>query len=96
MDTKLAPRELPGDTYKWYVEVLLAINCFVNALLGGWHHEALSSRSWRAWENDKFFGTMFRPLVDALFIWQTGRMDHCEVYHKSEVKRTELIVRARK
>ena len=91
----LAPRELPGDRYQWHVEVLLALDCLLNAVLRGWHHETLSSRAWRAWSNRKVFGRIFRPLIDVLFIWQSGRMDHCKRHHEAEVARAALIVKAR-
>lgn len=91
----LAPRELPGDEYRWWREVALAFDCFANALLAGWHHETLSSRAWRAWVWGKKFGRIFRPLIDLLFIWQTRRMDHCQRHHDREVARADLIVKAR-
>ena len=96
MNPKLAPRELPDDRYQWHVEVLLAFDCFVNALLAGWHHETLSSRSWRAWLNRKVFGRISRPIIDVLFIWQSGRLDHCRRHHEAEVARAQKIVDARK
>ena len=42
----LAPRELPGDHYAWHIEVLMALDCLLNAVLRGWHHETLSARAW--------------------------------------------------
>ena len=92
----LAPRELPDDTYVWHIEVLMALNCLGNALLRGWHHEGMSSRSWRAWSQGLWFGKIARPAIDVLFIWQSWRMDHCQRHHLKEVERAELIVRARK
>jgi hypothetical protein len=91
----LAPRELPGDDYAYWREVLLALDCLANALLRGWHHETLSSRSWRAWVWGRVFGRIFRPLIDLLFIWQSWRMDHCQRHYDLEVARAELIVKAR-
>lgn len=91
----LAPRELPGDPYAWHIQVLMALDCLLNALLAGWHHETLSSRAWRAWVNGKKFGRIFRPLIDLLFIWQTWRLDHCKRHHELEVARADLIVKAR-
>lgn len=91
----LAPRELPNDPYSWFTQVAMAINCLVNAILGGWHHEGMSSRAWRAWNNGRVFGRISRPIIDALFIWQSGRMDHCQRHHEAEVARAEQIVRAR-
>lgn len=91
----LAPRELPGDQYKWHIEVLLALDCLLNAVLRGWHHETLSSRAWRAWVWGKVFGRIFRPLIDLIFIWQTWRLDHCQRHHDLEVARADLIVKVR-
>jgi hypothetical protein len=91
----LAPRELPDDEYRWHIEVLMALDCLLNAVLRGWHHETLSSRAWRAWVNDKVFGRIFCPLIDVMFIWQTWRMDHCQRHHEDEVARADLIVKAR-
>jgi hypothetical protein len=91
----LAPRELPDDDYAWWREVLLAFDCLLNALLRGWHHETLSSRSWRAWSNAKVFGRISRPIIDALFVWQSFRLDHCERHYNAEVARAALIVKAR-
>ncbi len=91
----LAPRELPGDEYVWHVEVALAFDCLVNALLRGWHHETLSSRAWRAWVYERMFGRIARPVIDILFIWQSGRMDHCQRHYDAEVARADAIVKAR-
>ena len=91
----LAPRELPGDKYVWGIEVLMALDCFLNAVFRGWHHETLSSRSWRAWVWGKVFGRIARPVIDLIFIWQSWRMDHCQRHHDAEVARAEQIVRAR-
>ncbi len=92
----LAPRELPADAYVWRIQCLMALDCLLNALLRGWHHETLSSRSWRAWVHGKVFGRISRPLIDLLFIWQTGKLDHCKRHHELEVARADLIVKARK
>ena len=92
----LAPRELAGDEYRWHVELLMALDCLVNTFLRGWHHETLSSRSWRAWFMGRVFGRLFRPPIDLLFIWQTGKLDHCKRHHEAEVARAQKIVDARK
>ena len=91
----LAPRQLPGDPYSWRVEVALAFDCLVNAILRGWHHETLSSRSWRAWVMGRVFGTLSKPVIDLLFAWQKHPEGHCHAHYKAEVERTELIVKAR-
>jgi hypothetical protein len=91
----LAPRELPEDDYRWSVQVLLAVDCLLNALLRGWHHETLSSRAWRAWVYGRPFGRITRPLIDLLFVWQTWRLDHCQRHYTEEVERAALIVKVR-
>lgn len=91
----LAPRELPGDKYTWWRECALAFDCLANAALAGWHHETLSGRAWRAWNNAKVFGRISRPVIDVLFIWQSKRMDHCQRHYEAEVARAALIVKER-
>lgn len=91
----LAPRELPGDDYAWWREVLLALDCLLNALLRGWHHETLSSRSFRAWIMRRPAGWL-RWVIDVLFVWQSGKLDHCQRHHLAEVARAQAIVDARK
>jgi hypothetical protein len=91
----LAPRELPDDSYAWWREVMLAADCLLNAVLRGWHHETLSSRSWRAWSQGLRIGAL-RKVIDWLFIWQSWKLDHCERHYKKEVARAALIVKARK
>lgn len=91
----LDPRELPGDPYAYWREVLLAFDCLLNALVRGWHHETLSSRSWRAWVFGRMFGRISRPVIDVLFVWQSWRLDHCQRHYDLEVGRAELITKAR-
>lgn len=91
----LAPRELPGDPYVWHVEVALAFDCLVNAIFRGWHHETLSSRSWRAWVLGRAFGVISKPAIDILFAWQRRPGGHCKYHYDDEVARADLIVKAR-
>ena len=91
----LAPRELPADAYVWRVQCLMALDCLLNALLRGWHHETLSSRSWRAWVLDRVFGRISKPVIDLLFAWQKHPEGHCLAHYRAEVERAELIVKAR-
>lgn len=92
----LAPRELEEDQYSYWIQLCLALDCFLNAALGGWHHETLSSRSWRAWKMRRGFGLVFRPLIDVMFIWQSWSLDHCKRHHEAEVARAAEIVSKRK
>lgn len=90
----LAPRELPGDEYRWGIEILMALDCLGNTLLRGWHHETLSSRSWRAWSQGLRIGVL-RKVIDWMFIWQSWKLDHCQRHYNAEVARAALIVKVR-
>ena len=59
--------------------VLVALDQLVNALLGGWPDETLSSRCWRL----EMAGVRSWPrkIVDALFFWDAS---HCRESYKSE------------
>lgn len=65
--------------------VLIALDQLVNALLGGWPDETLSSRAWR-WDRD---GKRKWPrvLADTLFFWEKG---HCEESYRSEREGRQL------
>jgi hypothetical protein len=68
------------------LQVTLALNQLLHVVLAlicgfrGWADETLSSRTWRSYEKRKVAGLIFRPVIDALFFWQTVRPDaqgHC-------------------
>ena len=65
----------------WAKSVLIALDQFGNALLGGWPDETLSSRCWR-WEQAGVRAWP-RKLVDAIFFWDKN---HC--YQSFENERT--------
>jgi len=55
----------------WIKQNLIAIDQLVNALLGGWADETLSSRAWRARHKHHTY-----KFIDAVFWWDPN---HC--YH---------------
>jgi hypothetical protein len=59
--------------------ILIALDQLINALLGGWPDETLSSRAWR-WE---MAGRRFWPrrLIDGILWWDR---DHCRESYESE------------
>ena len=65
---------------KWYfVNLFVALDQLLNAVLGGWCDESLSSHSYRLWRDGKFWGGLM-PIIDLLFIWQKqpeGVYGHC-------------------
>lgn len=60
-------------------EIAVSIDQFLNVLLLGSHDETLSARAWRNYRDEKLFGKIFKPLIDALFFWQdTKGLGHCQ------------------
>lgn len=65
--------------------VLIAVDQLVNACLGGWPDETLSSRAWR-WELSGV-RSWPRRLIDALFFMEK---DHCRESYESEREGRQL------
>jgi hypothetical protein len=91
-DTRLAPLELPDDEYVWYVQAMLGFDCLCNVLLGGWYHETLSSRAWRAFNNGKVFGKIFMPTIDKIFAWQKHPQGHCRAVFERDLEKARRVV----
>ena len=68
----------------WGKAVAVALDQLVNALLGGWPDETLSSRAWRWETNGK--RAWPRKLIDRLFFWETA---HCRESYESERARRQ-------
>lgn len=65
--------------------LLIAVDQLLNAVLGGWPDETLSSRAWR-WEQDGV-RSWPRKFIDALFFLSP---DHCQESYESERKGRQL------
>ena len=50
--------------------VIIAIDQFGTALIGGYPGETMSSYAYRLDRQGKIGGRIFRPAIDALFFWQ--------------------------
>lgn len=70
----------------WLLNLGIALDQLLNALLLGAPDETLSSRAYRADRDNKVFGRLFRPLIDVLFFWQD---QHCHSAYMSEVHRRQ-------
>ena len=68
------------------MQVLIALDQLLNALLFGYADETLSSRAYRADRDGKVFGRIFRPFIDTLFFWQPR---HCFQSYLAEVQRRQ-------
>lgn len=66
-------------------QVLIAFDQLINALMGGWADETLSSRAWRHYVD----GSRKWPkvIIDALFFFDP---DHCKNSYVSEIERNQL------
>jgi hypothetical protein len=65
----------------WAWQIAIAVDQLLNACLGGWADETLSSRAWRAEQRGRRPGVWLRPLIDAIFFWQPH---HCRQSYLSE------------
>ena len=67
--------------------LLVACDQLVNAAIGGWPDETLSSRCWR-WHK-KWRALLAMPLLDKMAAW-LGDRDHCRTSYESERTRRQL------
>jgi hypothetical protein len=72
---------------KYVLNLLIALDQLANAILLGSPDETLSSRAYRAWLLDRFFGKVFKPLIDILFFFD---QDHCYRAYMAEVRKKQL------
>lgn len=67
--------------------LLVAVDQFANALLGGWPDETLSSRAWRRHAAGR--GSWPCRIIDRLFFWDVEErgglsIGHCQASYESE------------
>lgn len=72
---------------KWAIQVLLALDQLVNAMLGGWADEALSARAHRMKVKGHPYWGWIANAINQLFFWQA---DHCLMAYEAEAKRWQL------
>lgn len=75
---------MPGN-YSYGKYVFIGIDQLINAILGGWPDETLSSASYRM-DRDGI-RSWPRKLIDGLFFWEK---DHCKNSYESERLRRQL------
>lgn len=75
------------------LQILIALDQLVNALLGGWADETLSSRAWRTEAKGRAWGRVTRPLIDALA--SPFEREHCRASFESERDGRQLPPEAR-
>jgi len=67
------------------LEVAVAFDQLVNAILGGYSDETISARCWRLRSTQPY--NTLRPIIDGLFFWQS---DHCRASYEAERARSQL------
>lgn len=68
------------------IQVLIAFDQLVNAILGGMADETISSRAHRS-QHKNWRWKFMRRLIDWLFFWQK---DHCYQSYLAEIDRKQL------
>lgn len=72
---------------RWVHQILIALDQLVNAILGGWADETLSSRAWRTEAKGRGFGRVARPVIDTLLFFDP---QHCYASFLSEKFRRQM------
>ncbi len=69
--------KLKAFLWSWLAQSAIAFDQLLNAALlplftwtVGYADETLSARAWRMFAKKRFWGYVFRPLIDLLFLWQ--------------------------
>lgn len=66
-------------------QVLIGLDQLLNALMGGWADETLSSRAWRHYVKGDYKWP--KVLIDGILFFDK---DHCQRSYESEIKRSQL------
>lgn len=82
---------------QWLIQLAIAFDQLANVLVtpfssSAWADETLSSRAYRAWRSEKFFGFCM-VIIDKLFFWQEvpeGTIGHCQNAYLREKERGHL------
>lgn len=74
---------------RYLLQVAVAFDQLLTAILGGWADETLSSYAWRMEREGKLWGVIWRPMIDWLF-GLIGQDHHCENAYAAERARSQL------
>ena len=75
---------------QYLIQVLIALDQFGTALVGGYADETLSSYAWRLEQKGKWAGRVWRPTIDWLALKLFGQADHCLMAYQEERIRAQL------
>lgn len=71
---------------QYIINILVALDQFINVLFLGQPDETISSRAWRCKDANSFWKFM-RKLIDTVFFWQK---DHCYYSYIAEIERHQI------
>jgi hypothetical protein len=71
----------------YFLNLMIAIDQLINAILLGSPDETLSSRAYRAELNSKIFGKILRPVIDVIFFFDK---EHCKYSYLAEIQKRQL------
>ncbi|MGX2969246.1 DNA helicase UvrD [Ursidibacter sp. B-7004-1] len=75
---------------KWVYHVVIGLDQFINAILGGAADETLSSRTYRGAvlsQKPKRKWQVMHRTIETLFFWEKGK--HCQMAYESELSRKQ-------
>jgi len=67
---------------RYILNVLIAIDRFFNAVIGGHYDETLSASAWHGEQQGKILPRFFRPIID--FIFLPLERHHCRISYEAE------------
>ena len=70
---------------RYLINIVIAVDQGINALLAGDPDETLSARAWRQRHKPRW--AVIGRMIDTIFFWQK---DHCKSAYHSEFKRKHL------
>ncbi|UQZ89527.1 hypothetical protein C4J81_15325 [Deltaproteobacteria bacterium Smac51] len=69
---------------KYFWNVLIGLDQFINTMLAGHPDETFSARTYRKAIAGQWFWRAMCAFIDSLFFWQD---DHCRKSHENELRR---------
>ena len=75
---------------RYILQILIAFDQFLCTLVGGWADESLSSYAHRLERQGKFWGRLWRPVIDRFFHVCFGQQQHCYQSYLAERERAHL------
>lgn len=75
---------------RYAIRIIIAVDQVGTTLVGGFPDETLSSYAYRMDQKGRFWGRVFRPIIDFLFCWKYYPHGHCEDAYQGALQRVGL------